>query len=73
MREYSANLVSNNKKYAIVVARFNHFITDRLLEGCLDTLKRHDVYKRQELLFVAIPHTLTMFVQKFQRELPTWV
>lgn len=39
MREYSANLVSNNKKYAIVVARFNHFITDRLLEGCLDTLK----------------------------------
>lgn len=43
MREYSANLVSKNKKYAIVLARFNHFITDRLLEGCLDTLKRHQV------------------------------
>ena len=43
MKEYSANLVSNGKKYAIVVARFNHFITDRLVEGCLDTLKRHEV------------------------------
>lgn len=43
MREYSANLVSKDKKYAIVLARFNHFITDRLLEGCLDTLKRHEV------------------------------
>ncbi|MDU1707618.1 MAG: 6,7-dimethyl-8-ribityllumazine synthase, partial [Anaerococcus vaginalis] len=43
MKEYSANLFSNGKKYAIVVARFNHFITDRLVEGCLDTLKRHEV------------------------------
>jgi 6,7-dimethyl-8-ribityllumazine synthase len=43
MRELSASLVSKNKKYAVIVARFNHFITDRLVEGCLDTLKRHDV------------------------------
>ena len=54
MREYSANLVSNNKKYAIVVARFNHFITDRLLEGCLDTLKRHEV-KDDEISIVRVP------------------
>ncbi len=54
MREYSANLVSNNKKYAIVVARFNHFITDRLLEGCLDTLKRHQV-KDEEISIVRVP------------------
>ena len=54
MREYSANLVSNDKKYAIVVARFNHFITDRLLEGCLDTLKRHEV-KDEEISIVRVP------------------
>ena len=54
MREYSANLVSNNKKYAIVVARFNHFITDRLLEGCLDSLKRHEV-KDEEISIVRVP------------------
>lgn len=54
MREYSANLVSKNKKYAIVLARFNHFITDRLLEGCLDTLKRHEV-KDEEISIVRVP------------------
>lgn len=54
MREYSANLVSKNKKYAIVVARFNHFITDRLLEGCLDSLKRHEV-KDEEISIVRVP------------------
>ncbi|MDQ7041226.1 MAG: 6,7-dimethyl-8-ribityllumazine synthase, partial [Rhodothermus sp.] len=28
---------------AIVVSRFNHFITERLLEGALDTLQRQGV------------------------------
>jgi 6,7-dimethyl-8-ribityllumazine synthase len=28
-------------RFAIVTSRFNHFIVDRLLEGCLDTLARH--------------------------------
>ncbi|MEM9101194.1 MAG: 6,7-dimethyl-8-ribityllumazine synthase [Pseudomonadota bacterium] len=32
-----------NQKIAIVVARFNHFIVDRLTEGAIDTLKRHGV------------------------------
>lgn len=54
MKEYSANLVSNGKKYAIVVARFNHFITDRLVEGCLDTLKRHEV-KDEEIELIRVP------------------
>ena len=54
MREYSANLVSKDKKYAIVVARFNHFITDRLVEGCLDALKRHEV-KDEEISLVRVP------------------
>ena len=57
MKEYSANLVSNGKKYAIVVARFNHFITDRLVEGCLDTLKRHEV-KDEEIELVRVPGAL---------------
>lgn len=54
MKEFSANLVSNGKKYAIVVARFNHFITDRLVEGCLDSLKRHEV-KDEEIELVKVP------------------
>lgn len=29
-------------KIAIIVARFNSFITDRLVEGALDTIRRHN-------------------------------
>ena len=54
MREYSAELTSVGKKYAVVVARFNHFITDRLVEGCLDTLKRHGV-KEEEIEIIRVP------------------
>ena len=54
MREYSAELTSEGKKYAVVVARFNHFITDRLVEGCLDTLKRHGV-KDEEIEIIRVP------------------
>lgn len=54
MRKYSAELRSDGKKYGIVVARFNHFITDRLVEGCLDTLKRHGV-KDEEIEIIKVP------------------
>ena len=30
-------------KFGIIVSRFNDFITSRLLEGCLDALKRNGV------------------------------
>jgi len=30
-------------RFAIVTSRFNHFITDRLVEGALDALRRHGV------------------------------
>jgi 6,7-dimethyl-8-ribityllumazine synthase len=30
-------------RFALVVGRFNHFITDRLVEGALDALRRHGV------------------------------
>jgi len=34
------NLDASGLKFAVVVARFNSFITDRLLAGALDALKR---------------------------------
>jgi 6,7-dimethyl-8-ribityllumazine synthase len=36
-----ANLVDQGGRYALVVARFNDFITARLLDGAFDTLNRH--------------------------------
>ena len=36
-----SNLNSSNHKFALVVSRFNDFITSRLLDGAIDCLKRH--------------------------------
>ena len=36
-----ADLVAKGKKFAIVISRFNEFISSKLLEGCIDTLCRH--------------------------------
>ncbi len=36
------NLNAANKTFGIVVSRFNSFITERLLEGTLDAIKRHN-------------------------------
>lgn len=40
---FEGKLIGKNLKVAIVVSRFNDFITGRLLEGAKDTLIRHDV------------------------------
>jgi len=34
---------AENKRFAIVISRFNHFITTKLLDGALDALHRHNV------------------------------
>lgn len=40
---FEGKLVGKDLKVAIVVSRFNDFITGRLLEGAKDTFIRHDV------------------------------
>ena len=37
---FEANLVAEGKRFAIVVSRFNDFITDRLVGGAVDALVR---------------------------------
>ncbi len=43
MKVFEGNLVSKQIKIGIVAARFNEFITAKLLSGALDCLKRHEV------------------------------
>ena len=42
MKTYEGNLVSRGIRVGIVAARFNEFITSRLVDGALDGLKRHE-------------------------------
>lgn len=41
--KFEGKLTGSNLKVAIVVSRFNDFITMRLLDGAKDTLVRHEV------------------------------
>ena len=43
MKMYEGNLVSKDIKVGVVVARFNEFITSKLLAGAKDGLVRHNV------------------------------
>lgn len=43
MRTLEGNLVAKGMKVGIVCARFNEFITSKLLSGAMDALKRHEV------------------------------
>lgn len=42
MKTLEGKLTAQNMKIAIVVARFNEFITSKLLSGCIDCLIRHE-------------------------------
>ncbi|MCI8775994.1 MAG: 6,7-dimethyl-8-ribityllumazine synthase [Oscillospiraceae bacterium] len=43
MKTYEGKVVSENIKIGIVAARFNEFITSKLLSGAIDGLERHNV------------------------------
>lgn len=43
MRVFNGKLTATDLKFGIVVSRFNEFITQKLLEGAVDCLNRHNV------------------------------
>jgi 6,7-dimethyl-8-ribityllumazine synthase len=49
-----ANLVAQGKKFAIVVSRFNDFITDKLVGGAVDALTRSGT-KSEDIDIVKVP------------------
>lgn len=46
MKTFEGKLVSKDMKIGIVAARFNEFITAKLLSGAVDGLLRHDVQEQ---------------------------
>ena len=53
------NLDARGLKFAIVAARFNSFIVDRLVEGALDALRRCN-YDLESLVIVKVPGSWEM-------------
>jgi 6,7-dimethyl-8-ribityllumazine synthase len=54
MRTVEGKLIGEGLKFALVVSRFNSFITERLLEGALDSLRRKGV-REEDLMVVRVP------------------
>jgi 6,7-dimethyl-8-ribityllumazine synthase len=54
IRTIEGDYTNSSGNYAIVVARFNSFIVDRLLDGALDTLFKHGVMNR-DITVVKVP------------------
>ena len=48
---YEGKLEAKGFRFAIVVSRFNSFISERLLEGALDALKRHGATENMIQIF----------------------
>ncbi|WP_077624119.1 6,7-dimethyl-8-ribityllumazine synthase [Sediminibacillus massiliensis] len=51
---YEGNLVGTDLKIGIVVGRFNEFITNKLLSGAQDALRRHGV-KEEDVSIAWVP------------------
>lgn len=54
MKKFEGNLVSSDIEIGIVCARFNEFITSKLLSGAMDGLLRHDV-KEEDISVAWVP------------------
>src|SRR4030043_615410 len=51
---YEAKLNAEGKRFALIVSRFNDFITDKLLSGALDALIRFGA-KEEDIEIVRVP------------------
>ncbi len=59
MHIIEGDLLGAGQKHGIIAARWNEFITDRLLEGALDALRRHGVAE-EDITVVRVPGAFEM-------------
>lgn len=65
VKTYQGNLIGEGIKVGIVVARFNEFITSKLLGGALDALERHGVKENDiEVAWVPGAFEIPLIAQK---------
>ncbi len=54
MKETTGSLDGSGRRFALVVARFNHLVTDQLVGGAVDVLLRHGV-ERADVEVIRVP------------------
>jgi 6,7-dimethyl-8-ribityllumazine synthase len=53
-REIRGSLSGRGRRFTLIVSRFNEFITEHLLQACLDTLRRSGV-EEKNITIVRVP------------------
>lgn len=62
------NLSADGKKFAIVSARFNEFITGKLVNGAVDCLKRHQASENEiDVAWVPGAFEISLMAQKLAK------
>ncbi len=65
MKIIKANFDASDKSFAIVISRFNEFISSKLLEGALDCLQRHNADEEKiSVIWVPGSFEIPMAAQK---------
>jgi 6,7-dimethyl-8-ribityllumazine synthase len=57
LKVHEGQLIAQDLKFAIVAGRFNEFITEKLINGAVDALKRHGV-SEDNIELVWVPRSL---------------
>lgn len=57
-------IIGKDKKFAIVVSRFNEFISSKLLEGALDCFQRHEVNEK-DITIAYVPGSFEIPIAAF--------
>ena len=65
MKTYEGKLIARDYKFAVIVGRFNEFISGHLLSGALDCLKRHEAEEDNiEIIWVPGSFEIPLAAQK---------
>ena len=59
MKTIEGNMIADGSKFALLVARFNSFVVESLVEGAIDALKRHGV-NENDIEIIRVPGAFEM-------------
>jgi 6,7-dimethyl-8-ribityllumazine synthase len=59
MKTIEGNMVGQSGKFALLVARFNSFVVESLVEGAIDSLKRHGI-NESDIEIIRVPGAYEM-------------
>ncbi|RUO75280.1 6,7-dimethyl-8-ribityllumazine synthase [Idiomarina seosinensis] len=60
MQVIEGGIAATGKKFAIIVARFNHFVVESLLDGAVQTLQQYGQVNQDDITVVRVPGAYEM-------------